>query len=104
MKIRAFKPQYVLCALANETAIKCSLVNLLIIRLYFNYVLSKIMEQLVFAFALIIDGTTEKVLQFVMPLKSIYSQNLGFIEQMVNFCTPQRGSNKKNSIIDIFLS
>jgi hypothetical protein len=36
-------------------------------------------EQLVFAFSLIIESTTEKVLQFIMPLKSIYSQNLGFI-------------------------
>jgi hypothetical protein len=73
MKIRAFKPHYVLCALANETAIKGCLVNLLIIRLHFNYVLAKIMEQLIFAFALIIDGTTEKVLRFIMPLKSIYN-------------------------------
>jgi hypothetical protein len=32
-----------------------------------------------FAFSLIIEGTTEKVLQFIMPLKSIYNQNLGFI-------------------------
>jgi hypothetical protein len=34
-----------------------------------------------FAFSMIIEGTTEKVLQFVMPFKSIYSKNLGFIEQ-----------------------
>ncbi len=26
-----------------------------------------------FAFSLIIEGTTEKVLQFLMPLKSIYN-------------------------------
>ncbi len=34
-----------------------------------------------FAFSIIIEGTTEKVLQFIMPLKSINNQNLGFIEQ-----------------------
>jgi hypothetical protein len=38
------------------------------------------MEQHIFAFSIIIEGTTEKVLQFIMPLKSIYNQNLGFIE------------------------
>ncbi len=39
------------------------------------------MEQRVFAFSFIIEGTTEKVLQFIIPLNSIYNQNLGFIEQ-----------------------
>jgi hypothetical protein len=29
------------------------------------------MEQCIFAFSFIIEGTTEKVLQFLMPLKSI---------------------------------
>ncbi len=43
------------------------------------------MEQHIFAFTLIIEGTTEKVLQFVMPLKSIYSKNLGFIAQKLVF-------------------
>jgi hypothetical protein len=38
------------------------------------------MEQHIFAFILIIEGTTEKVLQFIMKLKSIHSINLGFIE------------------------
>ncbi len=40
-----------------------------------------LMEQRVFAFSLLIEGTTEKVLQFIMPLKSIYNKNLGFIKQ-----------------------
>ncbi len=53
-----------------------------------------------FAFSLIIEGTTEKVLQFVMPIKSIYNQNLGFIEQKMYFWTQQRGLNK-NIFIDI---
>ncbi len=39
------------------------------------------MEQHVFAFSLIIEGTTEKMLQFIMPLKTINNQNFGFIEQ-----------------------
>ncbi len=33
-----------------------------------------------FSFSLIIEGTTEKVLQFIMPLKLIYNKNFGFIE------------------------
>jgi len=43
--------------------------------------LKKSMEQQVFAFSLIIEGTTEKVL----PLKSIYNINFGFIEQKMYF-------------------
>jgi hypothetical protein len=39
------------------------------------------METHIFAFSLIIEGTTEKVLQFILPLKSIYNKNLGFVEQ-----------------------
>jgi hypothetical protein len=40
------------------------------------------MEHHVFSFGLIIEGTTtEKVLQFKMPLKSIGNQTLRFIEQ-----------------------
>jgi hypothetical protein len=52
-----------------------------------NYKLfTAIMEQhIFFAFSLIIEGTTEKVLQLIMPLKSIYKQNLGFIEQKMFF-------------------
>jgi hypothetical protein len=36
-------------------------------------------------FYLIIEGTTEKMLQFRMTLKSIYKQNLGLIEQTLFF-------------------
>ncbi len=49
-----------------------------------------------FKFALMIEGTTEKMLQFTMPLKSIYNQNIGFIEKEMYFATRQRGSNNKN--------
>ncbi len=38
-------------------------------------------QRVFFAFSLIIEGTTEKVLQFIMPLKLIYSRNFGFIAQ-----------------------
>jgi hypothetical protein len=38
------------------------------------------MEQHSFAFSLIVEGTPEKVLQFLIPLKSIY---LGSIEQSI---------------------
>ncbi len=31
-----------------------------------------------FAFSLIEEGATEKVLDLIMPLKSIYNKNLGF--------------------------
>jgi hypothetical protein len=34
-----------------------------------------------FVFSIIIEGTTEKVLKLIMPLKSTYNKNLGFIEQ-----------------------
>jgi hypothetical protein len=34
---------------------------------------------------LIIEGATEKVLQFIMPLKSIYSKNQGFVKQKMYF-------------------
>ncbi len=44
--------------------------------------MSSLMEKHVFfAFSLIIEGTTEKVLQFIMTFKSIYDKNHGFIEQ-----------------------
>ncbi len=50
------------------------------------------------AFSLIIEGTTEKVLQLMLPLKSIYIINFGFIEHKMYFWTLQRVSSKKNSI------
>jgi hypothetical protein len=37
------------------------------------------------AFSLIIDGTTEKVLQFIIPLWSISNHNLDFIELKIYF-------------------
>jgi hypothetical protein len=46
-----------------------------------------------FDFSLFIEGTTEKVLQFTMPLRSIYNQNIGFIEQISYFGAPLKGSD-----------
>jgi hypothetical protein len=43
-----------------------------------------------FTFSLNIEGTTEKVLQFQMPVKSIYNQKMGFIEQIVILNTTER--------------
>ncbi len=37
------------------------------------------LEQHIFVFLIITEGTTEKALQFIMPLKSIYEKNLGVI-------------------------
>jgi hypothetical protein len=37
------------------------------------------------AFSFTIEGSTEKVLQFIMPFKSIYSKNLCVIEQKMYF-------------------
>ncbi len=49
------------------------------------------MEQHVFfAFWLIIEGDTEKVLQVIIQLKSIYNKNLCFVEQKMYFWTLQR--------------
>ncbi len=53
------------------------------------------MDQHVFAVWLIIEGATEKVLQFIRPLKSIYYKSLGFIAQKMYFGILQINSNKK---------
>jgi len=42
------------------------------------------------AFSLIIEGTTEKVLKFLMPIMSIFNQNLGFNEKNVFLDTTER--------------
>jgi len=38
-----------------------------------------------FAFSIIIEGSTENVVQFIMPLKSISNKNLGFVVQKMYF-------------------
>ncbi len=43
-----------------------------------------------FTILMIIEGATEKVLQFILPLKSIYIKNYGFNEQNVILYTYER--------------
>ncbi len=43
---------------------------------------------------------TEKVLQFIMPLKSFYNRNLGFVEQEIYFELYRDVQSIKNIIID----
>ena len=49
------------------------------------------MEHHVFSFGLIIEGTTEKVLQFKIPLRSICNQTLGLIKKEMYFEKLKRG-------------
>jgi len=51
-----------------------------------------------FDFSLIIEGATENVLQFMMPLRSMHNPNIGFIKQILYFRALQKGSNNKGSI------
>jgi hypothetical protein len=48
------------------------------------------MNRRLFKFSLIIDGTTGKVLEFVMPLLSIYSKNICFNEQKCTLIVAER--------------
>ncbi len=43
------------------------------------------MEQRIFASSLIIEGTAEKVLQFKMPLKSIYNKTSALLNKICIF-------------------
>jgi hypothetical protein len=61
------------------------------------------MEQLIFAFSLTIEGTTEKGLLFLMPLKSICNKNLSFIIQKCIFEHNREVQTIKNVFIDIIL-
>ncbi len=58
-----------------------------------------------FAFSSIIEGTTEKMLQFKMLLKSIFDRNFGFIEQkkcIFEYCREFQAS--KTLLIDIIFA
>ena len=60
------------------------------------------MEQNVFFdFSLYIEGTTEKVLQFKMPLKSICNKILGFLEQKNIFEHYREVRTVRNLLIDM---
>ncbi len=62
------------------------------------------MEQRLFAFSLIIEGTTEKVLNLTMPLKSMNNQNLGLIEQKCIFEHYREDQTIKNILTDIIFA
>ena len=47
------------------------------------------MEQHVFVYSFIIEGTTEKVLQLIMLLKLIYNKNLGFVKTKKHYSEVQ---------------
>ncbi len=53
-----------------------------------------------FVFSLIKEGTTEKVLQFIMPLKSVYNKIFGFIEQKMYFERNSEVQTIKNLLMD----
>ncbi len=57
-------------------------------------------EQHAFSFWLIIEGATEKVLQFIMERKSIYNNNLGFIEPKMYFWHYREAQTRKIRLID----
>jgi hypothetical protein len=58
------------------------------------------MEQHNFAFSLIIEGTTEKVLQYIMPLKSIYNKTLVLLNKKCTFEHYREVETRKNLLID----
>ncbi len=48
-----------------------------------------------FTFSLIVEGGTEKVSQFIMPLKSIYNKNFGFIQLKCTFENDRKVKERK---------
>ncbi len=56
---------------------------------------------MVFEISLIIEGTTEEVLQFAMLVKSIYNNNLSFIAQKCILEPNREAQTRKNLSIDI---
>ncbi len=53
---------------------------------------------------LIIEGTTEKVLQFIIPLKSIYYRNFGFIEQIMCYEHYREFQARKTLLVDLIFA
>ncbi len=54
-----------------------------------------------FSFSLIVEGTTEMVLQFILSPKAIYNKSLGFIEQKMYLWTNRKVRKIRNLLIDI---
>jgi hypothetical protein len=63
--------------------VRCEFCNIFFLDFLRNY-LSQ-WNSTFFAFSMIIEGTTEKVLQFSMLIMSIFNQNLGFTEKVCIF-------------------
>jgi hypothetical protein len=61
-------------------------------------------QQVFFAFSLIIEGTTEKVLKFIMTLKSIHNRNFGFIVQKNVFLNTTESFKQEKLLIDIIFA
>jgi hypothetical protein len=53
--------------------------------------------------SLITDGATEKVLQFMIPLKSVYNKNFGFIQKNYLLKNYRKVKTIKMSIMALFL-
>jgi hypothetical protein len=49
-----------------------------------------------FTFSLTVEGATEKVWPFIMPLKSIYNKNAGFTQQNVFLNTTEKLKQEKD--------
>jgi hypothetical protein len=59
------------------------------------------MEQGIFSLSLIIEAATEKLLQFLLPLKSIFaifSKNFGFVEQKCIFEHRRKVKTRKKTL------
>ncbi len=59
------------------------------------------MEQHIFAFWLIIEGATEKVLQFIMQLKSIFNKTWVSLNKKFIFEHYREVQTRKSLLIDI---
>ncbi len=59
------------------------------------------MEQRVFAFSIITKSTTEKVMQFIMPLKSVYNKNKVSLNKKCIFEHYREIQTNKRLLIDV---
>jgi len=67
--------------LSTSTSLAISKFVATILRKAIFLILNILMEQHLFTFSLIIGGTTEKVLQLIRQIRSIYNKSIDFIEQ-----------------------
>jgi hypothetical protein len=63
------------------------------------------MEMCIFRLLLVVDGATEKVSQFVRPIKSVYDKKCGFNEQKCIFenCRKVKTKNFIITLLKFFL-